>query len=53
MNLAPYRTCSESLVIGGTEPQRNVRRAEDPILLEQVVNDRLLLPVEPAGALAG
>jgi hypothetical protein len=26
-----------------------VRCAEDPVLLEQVVNDRLLLPVDPAG----
>jgi hypothetical protein len=26
-----------------------VRCAEDPVLLEQVLNDRLLLPVDPAG----
>jgi len=26
-----------------------MRRAEDTILLEQVINDRLLVPVDPAG----
>jgi hypothetical protein len=30
-------------------PSGSVRRAEDPILLEQVVNDRLVLPIDPAG----
>src|SRR4030095_4455486 len=30
------------------QPVRSVRRAENPVLLEQVVNDRLLLPINPA-----
>ena len=38
-----------SLVVGETQPSGSVRRAEDPVLLEQVVNDRLLLPIDPAG----
>ena len=38
-----------SLVVGEAQPSGSVRRAEDPVLLEQVVNDRLLLPVDPAG----
>jgi hypothetical protein len=38
-----------ALVIGEAEPSRSVRCAEDSVLLEQIVNDRLLLPVDPAG----
>ena len=38
-----------SLVVGETQPSGSVRRAENPVLLEQVVNDRLVLPIDPAG----
>ena len=38
-----------ALVVGEAQPVRPVRRAEDSILLEQVVNDRLLLAIDPAG----
>jgi hypothetical protein len=38
-----------ALVVGEAEPSRSVRCAPDPVLLEQVVDDRLLLPVDPAG----
>ncbi len=38
-----------ALVVGEAQPSGSVRGAEDPVLLEQVVNDRLLLPVDPAG----
>ncbi len=38
-----------ALVVGEAEPSRSVRCAQDPVLLEQIVNDRLLLPVDPAG----
>src|SRR6185436_5481039 len=38
-----------ALVVGEAEPSGSVRCAEDAVLLEQVVNDRLLLPVDPAG----
>ena len=37
------------LVIGEAKPSGTVRGAEDTVLLEQVVNDRLLIPVDPAG----
>ena len=37
-----------SLVVGEAQPSGSVRGAEDPVLLEQVVDDRLLLPVHPA-----
>ena len=37
-----------SLVVGEARPSGSVRGAEDPVLLEQVVNDRLLLPANPA-----
>jgi hypothetical protein len=38
-----------SLVVGETESWRPVHRAGDAVLLEQVVNNRLLLPIDPAG----
>jgi hypothetical protein len=38
-----------SLVVADAQPPASVRRAEDTVLFEQVVNDRLLLPVDPAG----
>ena len=37
-----------ALVVGEAQPSGSVRGAEDPVLLEQVVDDRLLLPVDPA-----
>jgi hypothetical protein len=37
------------LVVGEAQPSGTVRGAEDTVLLEQVVNDRLLVPVDPAG----
>ena len=36
-----------ALVVGETQTSGSVRRAEHPILLEQIVNDRLLLSVDP------
>jgi hypothetical protein len=38
-----------TLVVGEAKPSRTVHRAENAVLLEQVVNDGLLLPVDPAG----
>ncbi len=37
-----------SLVVSETQPSGRVRRTQNPILLEQVVNDCLVLPVDPA-----
>ncbi len=37
-----------ALVVGEAQSAGSVRGAEDPVLLEQVVNGRLLLPVHPA-----
>jgi hypothetical protein len=37
------------LVVGEAKPSGTVRCAEDTVLLEQVINDRLLVPVDPAG----
>ena len=37
------------LVVGEARPSGTMRCAENPVLFEQVVNDRLLLPVDPAG----
>jgi hypothetical protein len=37
-----------ALVVGEVEPSRSVRGAEGSVLLEQVVNNGLLLPVDPA-----
>jgi hypothetical protein len=37
------------LVVGEAKPSRTVRCAEETVLLEQVANDRLLVPVDPAG----
>jgi hypothetical protein len=36
------------LVVGEPEPAATALRAEDAVLLEQVVDDRLLLAVDPA-----
>ena len=47
-NLAFHRQAAP-LVVGETEAPRSVRRAQDSVLFEQVVNDCLLLPVDPAG----
>jgi hypothetical protein len=38
-----------ALVVRETEPSGSVRGTKAPILLEQVLNNRLLLPVDPAG----
>ena len=46
-NLAFHRQAAP-LVVGKAQPVRPVRGAQDPILLKQVVNDRLLIPVNPA-----
>ena len=37
-----------SLVVGEAQSSGTVHRAEDPVLLEQVVNDRLLVSIDPA-----
>ena len=38
-----------SLVVGQAQSSGTVRRAEDSVLLEQVVNDRVLVSIDPAG----
>ena len=38
-----------SLVVGQARPSGTVHGAEDSVLLEQVVNDRLLVSIDPAG----
>ena len=38
-----------SLVVGEAQSSGTVHRAEDTVLLEQVVNDRLLVSIDPAG----
>src|SRR5262249_16446470 len=38
-----------ALVVGEADPSGSLRGAQDAVLLEEVVNDRLLLPVDPAG----
>ncbi len=38
-----------SLVVGEGNPSGTVSCAKDTVLLKQVVNDVLLLPVDPAG----
>ena len=38
-----------SLIVGEAQSSGTVRRAEDTVLLEQVGDDRLQLPVDPAG----
>jgi hypothetical protein len=45
----PFHGEATSLVIGEAQASRWLRRAQDPILLEQVVNDRLLLSIDPTG----
>jgi hypothetical protein len=37
-----------SLVVGQAQSSGTIHRAEDSILLEQVVNDRLLVSIDPA-----
>jgi len=37
------------LVVGEAQASGWLRRPEAPVLLEQIVNDRLLLPVDPTG----
>jgi len=37
-----------SLVVGQPQSLRTVHRAEDPVLLEQVLNDGLLMTIDPA-----
>src|SRR5262245_57360020 len=37
-----------SLVVGQAQSSGTVHRAEDTVLLEQVVNDRLLVSIDPA-----
>jgi hypothetical protein len=38
-----------SLVVGQAQSPRPVHRAENAVLLEQVLNDRLLMAIDPAG----
>jgi hypothetical protein len=38
-----------ALVVGEAEPSGAVRRSEDSVLFEQVLNDRLSLSVDPPG----
>src|SRR5262249_5546490 len=38
-----------SLIVGQAQSPRTVRRAENAVLLEQVVDDRLLVSIYPAG----
>jgi hypothetical protein len=38
-----------ALVVGEAKPSASVRCTQDAVLLEQVLNDRLLPPVDPAG----
>ena len=45
----PFHGQPASLVIREAQPSGALRRAEDAVLLEQVINDRLLLAVHPAG----
>ena len=45
---AAFHGQAAALVVGEAQPSGSVRGAEDPVLLEQVVDDRLLLPVNPA-----
>ena len=47
-NLA-FHGQAAALVVGDVEPSRSVHGAEDSVLLEQVVNNCLLLSVDPAG----
>ena len=47
-NLA-FHGQAAALVVGDVGPSRSVRGAEDSVLLEQVVNNCLLLSVDPAG----
>src|ERR1700681_4853157 len=42
----PFYGQAATLVVGEAESSRSVRCAQDPVLLEQIVNDRLLLPVD-------
>jgi len=42
-----------SLVVGEAQSPGTVHGAEDAILLDQVVNDRLLVSIDPAGEQAG
>ena len=37
-----------SLIVGEANPLGTVRRTEDPVLLAQVLNDGLLLSIDPA-----
>jgi hypothetical protein len=47
-NLAFQRQAA-LLVVGEAQPSGTVRGAEDTVLLEEVVDDCLRLPVDPAG----
>src|SRR5262245_13362247 len=44
----PLHSQTATLVVGEAESLSTVHRAEDAIFLEQVVNDRLLLSIDPA-----
>ena len=44
----PFTGQAAALVVGEAQPSGSVRGAEDSVLLEQVVDDGLLLPVNPA-----
>jgi hypothetical protein len=46
-SMMPFRP-GGAAVVGKAQASGSVRGAEDPVLLEQVVNDRLLVPVHPA-----
>jgi hypothetical protein len=43
-----FHSQAAALVVGKAHSSGGVRVAQDPVLLEQVVDDRLLLPVHPA-----
>jgi hypothetical protein len=45
----PFHGETASLVVGQAQSSGTVRRAEDSVLLDQVVNRRLLVPVDPSG----
>lgn len=47
-NLA-FHSQTATLVVGETESSSTVHRAEDAVFIEQIVNDRLLLSIDPAG----
>ena len=45
----PFNGQAASLVIGEAQASGSTRRAENPVLLEQVLNDRERLSIDPTG----